>query len=104
MVPRKIRSVVQKFKAALRKAGFPPIRMFIYGSYARGENRPDSDIDICLVSTFFKTSKEKYRKKAVLIAFEIDPRIQVVLAKPKDIRSKGLSPLFSSIYSESIAA
>lgn len=102
MAPKKIRGVIQKFREALHKSDFPKVRIFIFGSYARGEERPDSDIDICLVSNLFGPSREKYRKKAVLIAFEIDPRIQVVLALPSDIKKNSLSPLFSSIYKESV--
>lgn len=104
MAPKEIRNVVQKFKIALHKAGFPPVRVLIFGSYARKEARPDSDLDICLVSRSFNRNKEKFRKNAVFEAFNIDPRIQVVLATPSDLRTNNLSPLFSSISKEAIAA
>lgn len=104
MVPRKIRGVVRRFKEALVKAGFPRVRVFVFGSYARNEARPDSDIDICLVSGVFKGSTERYRKKAVFIAFKIDPRIQVVVTEPEKFKAGSLSPLFSSIQKEAIAA
>lgn len=103
-VPRKIRDVVCRFKAALAEAGFSRVRVFVFGSYARNEARPDSDIDICLVSSVFKGNTERYRKKAVFIAFKIDPRIQVVVAEPEKFKSDVLSPLFSSIRKEAIAA
>ncbi len=104
MAPKKIRDVIQKFKLALRKAGFPAVRVLVFGSYARGEERKDSDIDICLVSIQFKRNKEKYRKEAVFVAYQTDPRIQLVLAAPSDIKAGSLLPLFSSIFKESIAA
>ena len=104
MAPKKIRDVIHRFKLALRKAGLPAVRMLVFGSYARGEEQNDSDIDVCLVSSQFKRNKERYRKEAVLVAYQIDPRIQVVLARPSDIRAGSLSPLFSSISKESIAA
>lgn len=104
MAPRKIRGVIQRLKTALRRSGFPVVRVFVFGSYARGEGRPDSDIDICLVSNSFRRNREKYRKEAVFMAFQIDPRIQVVLASPEDLKKDSLSPLFSGIYKESIAA
>jgi predicted nucleotidyltransferase len=31
-------------------AGLPALSLFIYGSAARGDDRPDSDLDICLVT------------------------------------------------------
>ena len=104
MAPKKIRSVVKRFKKALREAGFPMARIVIYGSYARDEARKDSDIDICLISEAFKRNREAYRKEAVFIAFNVDSRIQVVVVDPEEFRTNKLSPLWSQIRKESIAA
>ncbi len=104
MVPKKIRNVINKFKRELKKADFPRVSAYIFGSYARNEASKDSDIDVCLVSKFFIRGKERYRKTAVVIAYNTDPRLQVVLALPNEIRASSLSPLFSNIYKESIAA
>ncbi len=104
MAPKEIRGVIQQFKRALRAAGFPLSRMMLFGSYARNEALPDSDIDICLVSSAFKRQRERFRKQAVFIAFEIDPRIQIVLVDPDELRTNRLSPLWSSIRKEAIAA
>lgn len=104
MVPKKIKHIIDRFHRALKQAKFPAIRILIFGSYARGEARPDSDIDICLVSPSFKKDKEKYRKEATFIAFGIDPRIQVVVADPQELQKNQLSPLYSQIRKDSIAA
>lgn len=104
MAAKKIRDVVRKFKLALKKEGFPKVRILVFGSFARGDQHPDSDIDLCLVSSSFKENREKLRKEAVFIAYTVDSRIQVVLAEPRDIRSNSLSPLFHSIFRESIVA
>lgn len=105
MVPKRIQSIVKKFKKALRQAQFPSMQVRIFGSYARNEARTDSDIDICLISKSFTThSKEKYRLKATIIAYAIDPRIQVVTVHPVDLKTNRLSPLFSHIRKEAVAA
>lgn len=104
MAPRSIRSVIERYKAALAATGFPAFETVLYGSYARQEARPDSDIDLCLVSDAFTRGRLRYRKKAVQIAYEIDPRIQVVLIDPRTLASDRLSPLWSAIRRESVAA
>ncbi|MFH1652795.1 MAG: nucleotidyltransferase domain-containing protein [Pseudomonadota bacterium] len=104
MVPKSIRSVLKKYKAALIEEGFPKFDMYLFGSYARGDERTDSDIDLCLVSDAFKSKKREYEKKAVFIAYHIDPRIQVVVTDPYKFKKDPLSPLFSRVRKECIAA
>ena len=104
MASKEVRNIIHRFKTALSRSDFPKFSVLVFGSYARGEEGPDSDIDLCLVSSSFKNSKEKYRKEAVFVAFQVDPRIQLVLASPTDIKKNSLSQLFSNIYKESTAA
>ncbi|MFH0800716.1 MAG: nucleotidyltransferase domain-containing protein [Pseudomonadota bacterium] len=104
MAPKPIKGIVQKFRKALQKAEFPSCNIIVFGSYARDEARPDSDIDLCLVSPAFRRGKEKYRKEATFIAFGIDPRIQVIAADPRELKTNQLSPLYSQIRKEGIAA
>jgi predicted nucleotidyltransferase len=104
MAPRAVREVIERYKAALAAAGFPPFEVVLYGSYARREARPDSDIDLCLISPAFARGRLRHRRKAVQIAFETDPRIQVVLVDPRTLATNTLSPLWSAIRRESIAA
>jgi predicted nucleotidyltransferase len=104
MAPKSVRKVIERFKSALTTAGFPAFEVVLFGSYARREARPDSDIDLCLISKAFARGRERYRKKAVVIAYEIDPRIQVVLVDPRTLASCKLSPLWSAIRKEAVAA
>lgn len=104
MAQRTIKPVVRKFKEALKKGDFPKAQMYIFGSYARGDARSDSDIDICLVSPAFKQNKIKFKRLATFIAFQVDPRIQVVVTHPQKFWKDPLSPLFSRIRKEAKAA
>lgn len=104
MAPKEIRGVIAKFKRALREADFPAVRVLIFGSYSRSEARPDSDIDVCLISKAFHCNKESYRKKAVFIAFHVDPRIQIVLFSPAEFKKNKLSALIHHIKKEAVAA
>lgn len=104
MVSRTVKPVIKRFKKALNELGLPKTKLYLFGSYARGEARPDSDIDICLVSAAFKNKKTIYEKKIVLIAFRTDPRIQVIITYPEKFQKDKLSPLYSRIRKEAIAA
>ena len=104
MAPKSVRGVIVRYKAALTAAGFPVFDVVLYGSYARREARPDSDIDLCLISEAFARGRLRYRRKAVQIAFETDPRIQVVLVDPRTLANDTLSPLWSAIRKEATAA
>ncbi|MBI5298980.1 MAG: nucleotidyltransferase domain-containing protein [Deltaproteobacteria bacterium] len=103
MVPKKIRNVVRKFTQALKKAEFPAFRTVLFGSYARGEARQDSDIDLCLVSEKFRRNREKYRKEATMVAFGIDPRLQVIATDPQSLKTNHLSSLYIQIQREGIS-
>ncbi len=103
MATQSIKRVIAGYKKALKETGFPKVKMYLFGSYARNEARPDSDIDLCLVSPAFQTDKRTYEKRAAIVAFHLDPRLEVVLAKPKQFRDDQLSPLYSHIRKEAIA-
>lgn len=103
MAPKEIKRIIDRYKSSLAKAGLPRFKLYLFGSYARGEARRDSDIDVCLVSKSFARQKEKYRKLATIVAYEVDPRIQVVVSDPVHFKKDRLSPLFSRIRKEAIA-
>ena len=68
--------IALRFKEALRARGVPFAKMFLFGSYAKKEPRPWSDLDIAVVSPVFGRD---YTQESVLInriADEIDPIIE----------------------------
>lgn len=48
-----VEKVIQDFLEALKDLGITVDRVFLFGSYARGEANEDSDIDLILVSRDF---------------------------------------------------
>jgi hypothetical protein len=51
---REIKIIIERYKEELRKLGIRPQRVILYGSYARGHPREDSDIDLIVISEDFK--------------------------------------------------
>ena len=45
--------VINAYLSALRRQGIPADRVYLFGSRARGDARPDSDIDLIIVSSAF---------------------------------------------------
>lgn len=46
MVDHAIEHVIRSYARAARAAGVPVARIYLLGSYARGQARPDSDVDV----------------------------------------------------------
>ncbi len=59
-LPQNIATAVAELAAGLRARFGPRIRqLVVFGSYARGEATPDSDVDVCVVIDDL-TEREKY--------------------------------------------
>lgn len=49
-----INKIIERFKQALIKFNINPDKIILYGSYAKGTPREDSDIDLVVISDDFK--------------------------------------------------
>ena len=45
---------ISRFREAIESAGVEPQKIILYGSYAAGTQRPDSDIDLVVISEDFE--------------------------------------------------
>lgn len=74
--------LVKKFKTHLEERGVPVDHIYIYGSYAKGNPRYGSDIDVCVISSSFKN---RFESNLMLgrEAIEIDSRIEPVGYSPE---------------------
>ena len=50
---REVRRLVKKLVFCLREKGIKANRLILYGSYAEGNARPESDVDIAVISESF---------------------------------------------------
>jgi len=70
--------IIKKFAKALKQHEISVDHIILYGSYARGKVRPDSDIDVAVVSKDFGKDRVEEGMTLFRIAGEIDSRLEPV--------------------------
>lgn len=70
--------IIRRFVSALRREGFAVEKVVLYGSYAANRARPDSDIDVAIVSGDFGVDKVEEGMSLFRIAGKIDSRLEPV--------------------------
>src|ERR1700753_472834 len=68
--------LAQKFVDACRKEGVPVFSAWLFGSFAKGEQRKDSDIDLALISDAFTINFIDNNHKTALVNYQF-PDIEV---------------------------
>jgi predicted nucleotidyltransferase len=96
----KIRIVLKRYKAALEKDNFPVKALILFGSYARGNFRRYSDIDVCVISEKFASNQDYYETFLWKKTLEVDPRIEPIGFHPRDLKS--IDPLLHEIKKNGI--
>lgn len=97
---KKIKALLLRYKAILERDGFKVRSMILYGSYAKGDFKPWSDIDVCVISDKLLHNKDDYETYLWKKVLEVDPRIEPVGYHPKDF--KDIDPLVNEIKREGI--
>lgn len=86
-------SVIQDVKnyiVVLRENGIPVERVLLFGSWARGTAKEDSDVDIALVSSFFTGDRFMDRRKIVPLRRNINNNIEPIPFCPEDFAAGGV--------------
>lgn len=76
---------INKYIALLQQKGINVSKVILFGSHAKGVARPDSDIDIAVISSQFGIDSLKeitFLRKAAL---EIDSHIEPLPFSPQDL-------------------
>lgn len=82
--------IVKKYIHELHKNGFPVQEAIIFGSYAKGIPRRESDIDVALISPAFTGDRFEDRRKIVPLRRKIDSRIEPLPFRPEDFNKGGI--------------
>ena len=80
---------VKKYIKELERNNIPVLEAFVFGSYAKGNPKEESDIDIALVSTAFTGDRFEDRRKIIPFRRKIDSRIEPIPFRPEDFKAGG---------------
>src|SRR3990172_2095115 len=88
---------IKKFIRALKHEGISVNRVILYGSYAKGKARTDSDIDVAVVSKDFGKDRVEEGMSLFRIAGGIDTRLEPVPISLKTFENDTWIPLIYEI-------
>jgi predicted nucleotidyltransferase len=100
------RETLKEFSAKVREQ-FPEAQIWAFGSRARGDAQPDSDLDICVViDNLDRSSRKAISHIAWKVGFERDLLITTVKYSRQQFEEspRVASPLVQTILREGIAA
>jgi len=83
-------------------------KIFLYGSYARGDNTPESDIDIMIIfddkQDLDYSTQKSIRKYASRIGLEMDALISIAFSdKEEFLSAQEYLPFYQNIVKEGIS-
>ncbi|MCD7949199.1 MAG: nucleotidyltransferase domain-containing protein [Erysipelotrichaceae bacterium] len=91
----------------LQRFGSEVSRVVLYGSYARGDNRPDSDVDIIVLFNCSRDEVMKYRRPMSWIASDIglenDVLVSIIIRDITTFENDiDKSPFYQNIVNEGV--
>ena len=98
-----VRAIIKQYKDSLLKCGVKVERFILYGSFAQGNPRQDSDIDLVVVSDSFQKMNLRERLEVLGIgAAHIMKPIEARGYTPKEIESAPKISFLSEILKSGI--
>ena len=89
--------IIKKFVKRLQQEGISVDRVFLYGSYAAGKGRGDSDIDVAIVSKDFGKDRVEEGMALYRIAGKVDTRLEPVPVSAETYENDTWLPLIYEI-------
>ena len=82
-INKEIADILEKY-IAIVKENYDVVAIILFGSYAKGTEHEDSDIDIAVVTDDIKTDKFDEEVKLTLLRRKIDSRIEPHIIKVEE--------------------
>jgi predicted nucleotidyltransferase len=94
MVEPPIAKMIQGYLAAVRRSGIRVSQAVLFGSYARGDARPDSDVDILVIAPEFDGPYDKSRIDLLwALRAQTDSRIEPIAVGERQWREDDASAI-----------
>ena len=94
MVEPPIAKMIQNYLAAVRRSGIRVSQAVLFGSYARGDARPDSDVDILVIAPEFDGPYDKSRIDLLwALRAQTDSRIEPIAVGERQWREDDASAI-----------
>jgi len=81
-------NLINKYITLLKKNGIKVSQVILFGSHTKGNAKPDSDIDIAVVSSQFGRDNLKEMMLLRKLALEIDSHIEPLPFSPQDLEDR----------------
>ena len=78
-------NIINEYIDLLKQKGVDVLKVILFGSYAKGTAKPESDIDIAIISSQFGKNNLKEMMLLRRIALQIDSHIEPLPFSPKDL-------------------
>jgi predicted nucleotidyltransferase len=83
-IPAQIKAIIDEYIILLRMNNIPIKNLYLFGSYAKGNNNEWSDIDLALVSDLFEGVRIKDKDKIRKFNLAISSSLEVLPFNPND--------------------
>ena len=103
MGKREVVKIINRFVRELKRQNIVLDHILLYGSYAHGRVRPESDIDVAVVSRDFGKDRVEEGMRLFRIAGQIDSRLEPVPVSLKAYENDTWVPLIHELREKSVA-
>lgn len=83
-----VANIMRRYRRAVIGAGIPLQDMLVFGSYAKGKARPQSDIDVAVISPAFGRDNLEERVRLMRLRRHISTAIEPHPLHPEDLENR----------------